>query len=253
MKYCYIVKELATLGANWKFYDENFRKLRESQGYHGIKIIPNCGWGPIPFAPNQIPSHGNPRSSAPSFPKVTTGNSIEAFIALDAPLSISVFDAGNHTPLPNAPSQNLTQVKGQSPAFPLSGALPTPVKVERLAYYLEGYNVQTYEELLSGFWHGFRLQFQGPKLAKFPLPKEVLAGRVLGPFKHPTFDNFRVSPLGVIPKETGWWTKTDPSSPVSPWWLSQWFHSFWVLFRPLCFRWWSSADHKEVRTRLYSG
>ena len=27
-----IVKELATLGANWKFYDGNFRKLRESQG-----------------------------------------------------------------------------------------------------------------------------------------------------------------------------------------------------------------------------
>ena len=32
MKYASIVKELATLGANWKFYDENFRKLRESQG-----------------------------------------------------------------------------------------------------------------------------------------------------------------------------------------------------------------------------
>lgn len=32
MKYGSIVKELATLGANWKFYDENFRKLRESQG-----------------------------------------------------------------------------------------------------------------------------------------------------------------------------------------------------------------------------
>ena len=32
MKYGSIVKELATLGANWKFYDENLRKLRESQG-----------------------------------------------------------------------------------------------------------------------------------------------------------------------------------------------------------------------------
>ena len=28
----------------------------------------------------------------------------------------------------------------------------------------------------------------------------MLAGRVLGPFKHPPFDNFTVSPLRVIPK-----------------------------------------------------
>jgi len=80
-------------------------------------------------------SHGNPRLTAPSLPKVTAGNSIEAFVAPGAPLSISVFDAGSHTPSPNVPSQNLIQVKGQSPAFLLSGALPTPVKVERLAYY----------------------------------------------------------------------------------------------------------------------
>ena len=32
MKYGSVVRELATLGANWKFYDENFRKLRQSQG-----------------------------------------------------------------------------------------------------------------------------------------------------------------------------------------------------------------------------
>ena len=167
MKYCYIVKELATLGANWKFYDENFRKLGESQGYHGIKFILNCGWGPIPFAPNQKPSLGNPRSTTPSFPKVTAGNSIEAFIAPDAPLSISVFDTGNHTPLPNVPSQNLNQVKGQSPAFPLSGALPTPVKVEGLAYYLEGY---TMYKLMRNYFQVFCTVFVFVhKLAKFPL------------------------------------------------------------------------------------
>ena len=96
---------------------------------------------------------------APSFPKVTAGNSIEAFIAPGAPLSISVFDVGNHTPLPNVLSQNLTQVKGQSQACPLSGALPTPVKVESLAYYLEGYNLPLYEELISVFLHDFRLHF----------------------------------------------------------------------------------------------
>ena len=190
--------------------------LGSRKGCQGTKFIPNCGWGPILFAPNQIPSHGNPRSTASSFPKVTAGNSIEASIATDVPLRTSVLYASNHTPLPNVPSQNLSQVKGQSPAFPLSGALQTPVKVERLEYYLEGYNVEAYEELLSGFLHGFRLHFHGPQIGQVStnllsaaqhseivdskLAKELFAGRVLGPFKHSPFDNFRVSPLGVIPK-----------------------------------------------------
>ena len=48
----------------------------------------------------------------------------------------------------------------------MSGALQTPVKVERLAYYLEGYNVEAYEELLSGFLHGFRLHYHGPQIGQ---------------------------------------------------------------------------------------
>ena len=32
MKYGSVIRELATLGANWQFYDANFRKLRQSQG-----------------------------------------------------------------------------------------------------------------------------------------------------------------------------------------------------------------------------
>ena len=32
MKYGSVIRELATQGANWKFYDENFRSIRQSQG-----------------------------------------------------------------------------------------------------------------------------------------------------------------------------------------------------------------------------
>ena len=32
MKYGSVIRELATLGANWKFYDENFRSIRQTQG-----------------------------------------------------------------------------------------------------------------------------------------------------------------------------------------------------------------------------
>lgn len=45
--------------------------------------------------------------------------------------------------------------------FPMAGALPTPVLVEKVAFYLEGYNAQFTQELLVGFVHGFRLHFQG--------------------------------------------------------------------------------------------
>ena len=167
------------------------------------------------------------------------------------------FHRGLHCP--GCYFKHLIRVKGQSQAFPLSGALPTPVKVERLAYYLEGYNEQLYEELISGFLHGLRLHFhepqighvstnllpaaQHPEIVDSKQAKEVLAGRVLGPFKHPPFDNFRVSPLGVIPKkQPDEYRMIHRSSLFSTWWLSQWFHSFWVLFSPLCFRWWCGTD-----------
>lgn len=31
--------------------------------------------------------------------------------------------------------------------------------------------------------------------------KEVIAERVAGPFSFPPFENFRISPLGIIPKK----------------------------------------------------
>ena len=39
MKYATVIRKLATSGANWKFYDENFRKLRESQGAPWDQIL----------------------------------------------------------------------------------------------------------------------------------------------------------------------------------------------------------------------
>ena len=38
MKYGSIVREVALSGANWRFYDENFRMLRQSQGTPWDKI-----------------------------------------------------------------------------------------------------------------------------------------------------------------------------------------------------------------------
>ena len=72
--------------------------------------------------------------------------------------------------------------------------------------------------MINGFCFGFPIPFKGPSFStaapnflsaeQHPnvvdryLPKEVLAKRVAGTFTHPPFQNFRVSPIGVVPKKT---------------------------------------------------
>jgi len=105
-----------------------------------------------------------------------------------------------------------------SPPAKLSLALPTPVKINRLAPLLSGYFNSAAEYLINGFCFGFPIPFQGPSSStaasnllsaqQHPgvvdryLAREVLAQRVASPFTHPPFQNFWVSPIGVIPKKT---------------------------------------------------
>jgi hypothetical protein len=42
---------------------------------------------------------------------------------------------------------------------------------------------------------------ENPGVVGAKLGKEIVAGRIVGPFSHPPFFNFRVSPLGVVPKK----------------------------------------------------
>ncbi len=96
-------------------------------------------------------------------------------------------------------------------------ALPTTVRVKRLAHYLLGYETQKQQELLCGLKQGFHLHFQGPQTPTFSknlqsafqypdivdrkLSKEISEGRIRGPFSQPPIDNLKVSPLEVIPKK----------------------------------------------------
>jgi len=109
------------------------------------------------------------------------------------------------------------QNQGCQPATAPPTRLPTPVKVNRLAFYLTGFEDQSRKNLIDGFTFGFRLHFQGPSKASgaknlisamqrpevvdSKLIKERQCGRILGPFSYPPFSNLRVSPLGVIPKK----------------------------------------------------
>ena len=105
-----------------------------------------------------------------------------------------------------------------SPPAKPSLALPTPVRINRLAPLLSGYSTSAADYLIAGFCFGFPIPFHGPSSStaapnllsaeQHPdvvdgyLAKELLAHRVAGPFTHPPLPNFRVSPIGVVPKKT---------------------------------------------------
>ena len=91
----------------------------------------------------------------------------------------------------------------------------TPVKVTVLQTLLNGYDDAEY--LIDGFTHGFKLGYMGPRHSSFAenlrscqelpqvvatkIEKEVSQGRVKGPFPSPPMTNFRISPIGVVPKK----------------------------------------------------
>ena len=60
--------------------------------------------------------------------------------------------------------QNASRENQQSPPLALSHPvqLPTPVKVNRLHFYLDGYPTKLKDYLLNGFQHGFLLAYVGP-------------------------------------------------------------------------------------------
>ena len=98
--------------------------------------------------------------------------------------------------------------------------MPTPVSPDALRYVLVGYNRNIVEYLINGFQHGFRIGCFGlpaqdkrvtnlKSAVEFPavidnkITKELALSRILGPFDAPPpSDNFRISPLGVVPKKT---------------------------------------------------
>lgn len=96
--------------------------------------------------------------------------------------------------------------------------VPTPIKVDRLAFCLEGYHLPLRQQLLTGFSDGFHIHFQGkfqssfhpknlssafehPEVIDDKLKKEISAGRIVGSFERPPFADYMISPIGVVPKK----------------------------------------------------
>ena len=89
--------------------------------------------------------------------------------------------------------------------------------MDKLAGWLEGYDQRKSEFLLQGFQDGFRVGFEGEPTSTVSanlksvegqediideyINKEKAAGRIRGPFRHPPFQSFQCSPVGLVEKK----------------------------------------------------
>lgn len=223
MKYGATVRDLAQRGAHWKFYDENFRMLHQGELIPWDQIHSEL-WlrASVPKVKQPLPVKSTTKQSGSFFQRGFCWTFLRGATAQGVNSNTSALNAALITPFPAASKTRNGRDSGQfqnqgcqatAPPTPL----PTPVKVNRLAFYLPGYGDQLRKHLIDGFTCGFRLHFQGPikasgaqnlisaiqhpEVVDSKLTKERQSGRIQGPFSYPPFSNLRVSPLGVIPKK----------------------------------------------------
>ena len=98
-------------------------------------------------------------------------------------------------------------------------SLTTPVRVLKLRNFLQGYDKNITKFSVEGFSQGFSLGFQGnlitsiaknhrsvlenEDLVSEKINSECSLGRISGPFSSPQFENYKISPLGLVPKKDG--------------------------------------------------
>ena len=107
-------------------------------------------------------------------------------------------------------TQNNKRLFGNSsPSIFLSELGISPVNLQQLKKDLKGYDSEAAAFLISGFESGFSLccnappkyqpcknlksALENPDIVWEKINKEILAGRVAGPFSEPPFENFRAS------------------------------------------------------------
>ena len=131
----------------------------------------------------------------------------------------------------------VSREKDNSPTPPTLPKSPTPtpptgVNAHRLRVFLKGYNRALIDKLYNGFTHGFLIpssyanstpsSYTNHTSALIHAPavvakinKELLLGRIAGPFTSPPLPGLIISPLGLVPKKssTEWRLIHDLSFP----------------------------------------
>ena len=114
------------------------------------------------------------------------------------------------------PPKNLHKVEHKQHTQTQNRA-PTPVKCDKLDKWLEGYPQDKLDFLISGYKVGFKLGFDGSHseqdsanlksafehegFVSKKIAEELDKGRLGGPLETKPFSNFKLSPLGVVPKK----------------------------------------------------
>ena len=166
MKYGSVIRELAFQGANWRFYDETFRRIRQTQGGLGTRFMLSYGLGLIIFEPNLVPRQDKVNKMGNPYLRGFDRNFVGESYSLGVHTITSISGVGTATQFPDvnqAPNSPLG-IRGQnqfhlpSMALPTkvlpSEALPTPIKAKSLAAYLTGY-----EENLRKHYLAFYMVF----------------------------------------------------------------------------------------------
>ena len=212
------MRDLAARGADWRFYDSQFRPLRQSN-------LTEFPWGSTHWELWIRAQHfNNARFSKAQMPAPVRHNSSNAgsivpidfcckfhwgLIARAAVLNINVLNVVSFTLhcgvifVLNSPPLN-------QPQLLRNHALPTPVQIEKLRPLLCVYVAALTSILCDGFTFGFPLHFKGdrisffstnlisaqqnPEIVSAKISKELAAGRLAGHFDSPPFPNFRMSP-----------------------------------------------------------
>lgn len=102
--------------------------------------------------------------------------------------------------------------------FDLVNLAVSPIDIVVLKRELCHYDSDKRDIILDGFTKGFSLHYNGPHLTtesknlksvkalsdivQQKIDKEVLAGRVAGPFQKIPLEHLRISPIGLVPKKT---------------------------------------------------
>ena len=124
------------------------------------------------------------------------------------------------SPVPDVTERGRKGGQPHQPNTNNSTCMPTPVSPLVLSQFLQGYDPGLSRYLIQGFSRGFALgclgvppiaskspknlpsALQHPHVIKSKIDKELSSGRILGPFiSPPAIYNYRVSPLGVVPKK----------------------------------------------------
>ena len=230
MKYCEVVRDIASKPGDWSFYDEQFRYIRQSAPDHypwdnihwelwlrAVQIFVRVPKSPLIRSPRAL-------GAACRFQKGRVGHFTPGDFAAGAASTTFVSNVAHPTPpvsvhplIHNAPPLPSPEPNNPTKPVPLLSSPVTPVRVDRLDFLLRGYAPALKQFLIDGFSFGFRIRFMGerrpfespnlksareqPHIVTAKINKERAAGRIAGPFPLPPFSNFRCSPLGIVPKK----------------------------------------------------